>query len=138
MAGSLNKVQLIGNLSKDVELKYTPQGKSVANFSIATNESYKNQAGEKVDSTEFHRIVIWGKLAEIANQYLKKGSLVYLEGKLTTRMWEKDGHKNYTTEVIANQMTMLGGKENGSAQKPKEEPVHDIPSDDFNEDSLPF
>lgn len=135
--GSLNKVMIIGRLGQDPELKYTPQGQAVCSFTLATDESYKDSQGVQVDKTEWHKVVVWRKLAEIAGQYLKKGSLVYIEGKLSTRMWEKDGHKNYTTEIIASQMTMLGGKESGSTQKT--EVKHDIPDTDFDLDSdLPF
>lgn len=115
MAGSVNKVILIGHLGKDPEMRYTAAGAPIANFSLATSESWKDkQSGEKTDKTEWHNIVMFDKVAEIAGQYLKKGSLVYLEGKLQTEKWtDKEGHERYTTKIIANQMTMLGGKAEG-------------------------
>jgi single-strand DNA-binding protein len=113
MAG-VNKVILIGNLGKDPEVRHLDNGASVANFSIATTETYKDRnSGERVDQTEWHNIVLWRGLAEIAEKYLKKGDSVYIEGKLRTRSWEKDGVTRYTTEVVGDQMTMLGGKKSG-------------------------
>lgn len=106
----LNKVMLIGNVSADLELKYTPNGSAVCTISMATDESYKDKDGQKVERTEFHRIVFWRKLAEVVGQYVKKGSLIYIEGKLSTRSYDKDGQKHYSTEIVADQMTMLGGK----------------------------
>ncbi|MCF8068929.1 MAG: single-stranded DNA-binding protein [Desulfobacterales bacterium] len=114
MANGLNKVTLIGNLGRDPEMKYTPGGLAVCNFSIATTETYKNKNGEKVDKTEWHRIVAFSRLAEICGEYLSKGKQIYLEGKIQTRDWEdKDGNKRYTTEIVANQMIMLGQKGGG-------------------------
>ncbi len=115
--GSLNKVMVIGRLGQDPELKYTPAGQAVCTFSVATDESYKDQSGNVVDKAEWHKIVVWRKLAEIAGQYLKKGSLVYCEGKLATRKWEKDGQNHYTTEIVASDMTMLAGKSDQGAGK---------------------
>ncbi len=112
---SVNKVILLGRLGKDVELRYTAQGTAVATFSIATDESYKDQSGQKVEKTSWHNIVVWGKLAEIAGQYLKKGVPVYLEGKLQTRNYDgKDGVKRYVTEVVVSDIVMLGGKRDES------------------------
>lgn len=111
MSSSLNKAMLIGNLGKDPELKYTPSGKAVCSFSIATSESWKDQEGNKQEKTEWHNIVSWGKLAEICGEYLKKGKKVYIEGKLQTRTWEKDGVKHYSTEIVADQLVMLDGKQ---------------------------
>ncbi len=109
--GTLNKVILIGRLGKDPEMRYTPQGVAVTTFNVATNESYKDREGKEVENTEWHRIVTWRKLAEICGQYLKKGSLVYIEGKLKTRTYDdKDGVKKYITETIADQMQMLDSK----------------------------
>jgi single-strand DNA-binding protein len=114
---SVNKVILIGNLGKDPELRYTPGGAAVANFSIATNERWKDKSGQPQERTEWHNIVLWGRLAEIANDYLKKGSPVYIEGRLQTRTWEdRDGNKRYTTEVVGNQMQMLGRAEGGGRE----------------------
>jgi len=119
---SLNKVMLIGNLGKDPEVRTTTSGQKVANFNIATTEKYTNKAGEKVESTEWHRIVIWGKLTDIVERYLKKGSKVYLEGKLATRSWEDDkGVKKYSTEVIVHSMQMLGEKTQ-NAEPAEEDP----------------
>ncbi|MBK6265996.1 single-stranded DNA-binding protein [Marivirga sp. S37H4] len=114
MAAGVNKVILIGNLGKDPEVRHLDNGATVANFSIATTESYKDKTGQKVDQTEWHNIVLWRGLAEIAEKYLKKGDSVFIEGKLRTRSWEKDGVTRYTTEVVGDQMTMLGGKKNDS------------------------
>lgn len=114
MSTGVNKVILIGNLGKDPEVRHLDNGATVANFSIATTESYKDKNGQKVDQTEWHNIVLWRGLAEIAEKYLKKGDSVFIEGKLRTRSWEKDGVTRYTTEVVGDQMTMLGGKKGGS------------------------
>jgi single-strand DNA-binding protein len=109
MAKSLNKVQLIGHLGKDPELKYTPSGVAVATFSIATNESWKDQEGNVQERTEWHNIVAWRKLAEICGEWLKKGKRIYLEGRIQTRSYEKDGVKKYITEIVADDMIMLDG-----------------------------
>lgn len=141
--GTLNKVQLIGALGKDPEMRYTPEGKAIANLTIATSEVWKAKDGQKAEKTEWHRIVAFNKLAEIIGEYLKKGSKVYFEGKLQTRKWQgKDGKDNYTTEVVADKMEMLGGK------PAQEEPQLDYrphaeqlpPPDDAPpfDDSLPF
>jgi single-strand DNA-binding protein len=107
MAG-VNKVILVGNLGKDPEVRHTPQGQTVANFSIATSESWNDKTGQKQERTEWHRIVVWGKLAELCSKYLSKGRQVYIEGKLQTRAWDdKEGQKRYTTEVIANTIQFL-------------------------------
>lgn len=114
MAKSINKVTLIGTIGRDPEVRYMPNGNAVANLSLATDESYNDkQTGQKVEQTEWHRLVIYGKLAEIVQQYLKKGSRAYFEGKLKTREWEKDGIKHYTTEIVASDMVMLDGKQQG-------------------------
>ena len=107
----LNKVTLIGNLGKDPESKQLQGGDTVCNFSIATTEKYMDKAGNKVEQTEWHNIVAWRKLAEIAAKYLKKGSKVYVEGKIKTRSWEQNGEKKYATDIEITQMIMLGGKE---------------------------
>ncbi len=107
----VNKVILVGNLGKDPEVKYLDSGVAVANFSLATTESYKNKEGERVNQTEWHNIVLWRGLAEVAEKWLKKGSSVYIEGKIKTRKWEdKDGNTRYNTEILADNMTMLGSK----------------------------
>lgn len=110
MAG-VNKVILVGNLGQDPEVRYSASGSPVANFSIATSESWNDKNGQRQERTEWHRIVAWGKLAELCGEYLAKGRQVYVEGKLQTRNWEdRDGNKRYTTEIIANQVTFLGGR----------------------------
>jgi single-strand DNA-binding protein len=117
MAGkSVNKVILIGNLGKDPEVKYTPQGTAVTKLALATNERYKDKEGQWQDRTEWHNIVLWQRLAEIAGEYLKKGSKVYIEGKLQTRSWEdkQTNQKRYMTEVVANDLVLLGGRGEGS------------------------
>ena len=123
MAGSgVNKVILIGNLGKDPEVRYTQGGQPVANFNIATNETWTDKAGQKQEKTEWHRIIVWGKLAELCGEYLSKGRQVYVEGRLQTREWtNKEGAKQYTTEIVANQVTFLQGGERGpggGARKP--------------------
>jgi single-strand DNA-binding protein len=123
----LNKVILIGRLGKDPEVHYTPDGKMITNFNLATDEQWKDKQGEKVQKTEWHKIVVFGKLAEICGNYLVKGKLVYLEGKLQTRSWEnKDGVKQYTTEIVANDMKMLGDKQKAEAEPPQP-PQEDVP-----------
>ena len=109
---SVNKVIIVGNLGRDPEVRYTPNGSAVCNVSVATTRSWKNkESGDKAEETEWHRVVFYDKLAEIAGEYLKKGSQVYVEGRLQTREWEKDGVKRYTTEIVANQMQMLGSRQ---------------------------
>ncbi len=109
MASSLNRAMLIGNLTRDPEVRKTPSGQSVANFSIATNRVYTDAAGAKKDQAEYHNIVAWGRLAEICGQYLTKGKKVYIDGRLQTREWDgQDGQKKYRTEIVAENMIMLG------------------------------
>ncbi len=138
MAG-INKVILIGNLGADPDVRYTPSGKAVANFRIATSEQWTNKDGGKEERTEWHKIVAWGRLGEICGEYLRKGKQVYIEGRLQTKMWEdRDGNKRYTTEVVAQGMQMLGvagkaGKTESTDERfPMEEPVT-VP-----EDEIPF
>jgi single-strand DNA-binding protein len=123
MAKSLNKVQLIGHLGKDPELKYTPSGVAVATFSIATNESWKDQEGNPQERTEWHNIVAWRKLAEICGEWLKKGKRIYLEGRIQTRSYEKDGVKKYITEIVADDMIMLDGGPARAAADPEASPA---------------
>lgn len=120
MARGVNKVILVGNLGRDPEVRYSPNGSAVANVTIATSDSWKDKtSGEKQERTEWHRIVFFGRLAEIAGEYLKKGSQIYVEGRLQTRKWQdKDGHDRYTTEIVANEMQMLGSR--GGAGMPSE------------------
>ena len=112
---SINKVIVIGNLGRDPEVRYTPSGAAVCNVSVATTRNWKDKSsGDKVEETEWHRVVFYDRLAEIAGEYLKKGRPVYVEGRLKTRKWQdKDGKDNYTTEIVAEQMQLLGGREGG-------------------------
>ncbi len=117
MAGGVNKAILIGNLGADPEVRFTPGGQAVANFRIATSESWTDKQGQKQERTEWHRIVVWGKLAELCGEYLAKGRQCYVEGRLQTREWtDKEGKKNYTTEVVANQVTFLGSRGEGAGR----------------------
>ncbi len=115
MAKSVNKVILVGNLGKDPEVKYTPSGVPVAKFSLATNERFKDKSGEWQDRTEWHNIVAWQRLAEIVGEYVKKGSKIYIEGRLQTSSWEdkQSGEKKYRTEVVANDLVLLSGRGEG-------------------------
>jgi single-strand DNA-binding protein len=117
MARGVNKVILIGNLGKDPETRYMPSGSAVTNLTLATSESWKDkQTGENQERTEWHKVAMFGKLAEIAAEYLRKGSQVYIEGKLRTRKWQdKEGKDRWTTEIVADEMNMLGGKGGGGA-----------------------
>jgi single-strand DNA-binding protein len=114
---SVNKVILIGNLGRDPEMRYLPSGDAVANFSIATTEKWKDKSGEMQEQTEWHRIAFFGRQAEVCGEYLRKGSSVYIEGRLQTRKWtDKDGNERYTTEIRGDRMQMLGGRGGGSAE----------------------
>ena len=153
MARGVNKVILIGNLGNDPDIRYTAGGAAVANISLATAESWKDKnSGEQQERTEWHRVVFFGRLAEIVGEYLRKGSQVYVEGRLQTRKWQdKEGHDRYTTEIVANEMQMLGSKSGGganydSAPKPASNNTPEpqaatspssSPSDDFDDD-IPF
>lgn len=157
MSGSVNQVTLVGRLGKDPEIKYTQSGDAVANFSIATDETWKDKSGEKQQRTTWHNIVAWQKLAEICGHYLKKGQQIFLQGKLQVRKWEdKDGNTRYTTEVVANNLVMLGKKEDndggsggsydgeerssrGSSSK-RAAPAATPPGDDLGitDDDIPF
>jgi single-strand DNA-binding protein len=152
---SVNKVILIGNLGRDPEVRYMPDGGAITNISIATTENWKDKNGEKQEKTEWHRVAFFGKLAEIAGEYLKKGSQVYVEGRLQTRKWQdKDGNDKYTTEIVADRMQMLGSRqgmggggaereapERGESARPAGKPAGAKPAgskfDDF-EDDIPF
>jgi single-strand DNA-binding protein len=132
MAG-VNKVILVGNLGKDPEVRHLEGGTAVASFTLATTEVYKDKSGQRVEQTEWHNIVVWRSLAEIAEKYLKKGMSIYLEGKLRTRSWEdKDKVKRYSTEIIADTFTMLGKKESNTGT------TDDIPTVSKTGDDLPF
>lgn len=158
MSRGINKVILVGNLGKDPEVQYLDNNTALARFSLATSDSYKNREGQRVDTTEWHNIVLWRGLAEVAEKYLKKGGKVYIEGKLKTRSWDdKDGNKRYTTEIVGDQLVMLDGKEQsqGGYQQvpppPAMEPMQSgtsireqataagpAPQKDQIEDDLPF
>jgi len=141
----VNKVILVGNLGADPQIRYTPQGTAVANFSLATTERFNNKNGERESRTEWHRIIAWGRLAEICNEYLKKGKQVYIEGRIQTRQWDdKDGNKRTTTEIVANNMVMLGragdvGDVGAQEFQADEEATQEAPATSAgNEDDLPF
>ena len=147
MARGVNKVILIGNLGKDPEVRYMPSGSAVANVTVATSEQWKDkQSGERQERTEWHNVVFFNRLAEIAGEYLKKGSKIYVEGSLRTRKWQdKNGVDRYTTEIVANEMQMLdgrgfaadsaGGKETQPASQPREKAVAE--AGEFDDD-IPF
>ena len=136
MSRGLNKVLIIGHLGRDPEMRYTPSGRPVTTFSVATSRSWKTSDGERKSETEWFNIVAWGSLAEICNQYLKKGQQVYIEGRLQTRRWEDDdGNKRSTTEVVAREMTMLGDRRD----RKDDEGEHEVDeSDSGDEDEFPF
>lgn len=139
MARSLNKVQIIGNLGKDPELKYGPSAVAIASFSVATVEQWKDNDGNQQEKTEWHNIVAWRKLAEICGEYLKKGKKVYIEGKLSTRSYEKDGVKQYRTEIVAEQVIMLDSVDRSQQTETKPEPApQTAPSGKKGGDDLPF
>lgn len=149
---SINKVLLIGRLGQDPELKYTPSGTPVCNFSLATSENWADKSGQKQERTEWHRVVVWGKLAELCNKYLAKGRQAYIEGSLQTRSWEKDGQKKYTTEINAKNVQFLGGPSAGkegqgfykeeTSSNTEPSPLnqdYDISTDsNFTSDDIPF
>lgn len=150
MARGVNKVILVGNLGNDPEVKYMPSGGAVTNVSIATTDSWKDKgSGEKQERTEWHRVVFFNRLAEIAGEYLRKGSQVYVEGRLQTREWEKDGVKRYSTEIVASEMQMLGGRSGGGSASFDESPPQrqssqrapapaPAPAADEFDDDIPF
>jgi single-strand DNA-binding protein len=143
---SVNKVILVGNLGRDPEVRYMPDGGAVTNISVATTDVWKDKAGEKQERTEWHRVVFFSKLAEIAGEYLKKGSQVYIEGRLQTRKWQdKEGQDRYTTEIVADRMQMLGSRAGmgGSNEAPEREPppskgAKKPAAFDDMEDDIPF
>jgi single-strand DNA-binding protein len=137
----INKAILVGRLGADPEVRYTPDGAMVTNFRIATDEQWKDKNGEKVQKTEWHKVVAFGKLAEICGKYLVKGKLVYLEGRIQTRAWDdKEGVKRYTTEIVASNMQMLDSKGQRSADASPGEPTHPQSGADapMPEDDVPF
>lgn len=143
---SVNKVILIGNVGKDPEVRYLENGTAVSTISLATSETYTNKSGEKVTNTEWHNVVLWRGLAEIAQKYVKKGSQIFVEGRLRTRSWDdKDGNKKYTTEIVADSMQLLGRRQDeshpatGSAENNKTAVENDaISANDGAVDDLPF
>ncbi len=142
MAG-INKVILIGNLGSDPEVRYTPSGVAVANFSIATSEEWKDKdSGEKKERTEWHRIVAWRRLGEICGEYLSKGRQVYVEGRIQTNTWEdKEGNKRYTIEIVANTVQFLGGPGSADMGRPESPPVPEFPgtpATGAGDDDIPF
>lgn len=155
MARSLNRVQLIGNLTRDPELRYTPQGTAVCTFGLATNRSWVTDSGEKKEDTEFHRIVSWNKLAELCSQLLTKGRKVYIEGRLSTRNWTgQDGRERTTTEIVISDMLLLDSKRTvekeedleeqleksdaGVVEESKQKEKKEKPDDDVSPDDIPF
>ena len=150
MAMSLNQVQIIGNLTKDPEVRQTPNGNTVATFTVATNFTWKDSNGQKQEKAEFHNVVAWGKLAEICQNYLNKGQKIYIQGRLQTRDWEaEDGSRKYKTEIIAENMIMLTNNQNSSSNnsyQPQESQPNENPAsanfasidDEISIDDLPF
>ena len=139
----INKAILVGNLGRDPEVRYTPSGTAVANFTVATTDRWKDKTtGEMKEQTEWHRIVAWGRLGEICGEYLSKGRQVYIEGRLQTRSWEKDGVTRYTTEIVAQEMKMLGSKDSGNSNRPsgpQEAPEYSGPPlPEENDSDIPF
>ena len=138
MAG-VNKVILIGNLGKDPEVRHLDNGVSVANFSLATTESYTNKQGERVNQTEWHNVVLWRGLADIAEKYLKKGNSIYIEGKIHNRRWEdSEGNTKYATDIIADKMTMLGSKPDNSETSDSTSTEVPEKTEENENDDLPF
>ncbi len=136
---SVNKVILVGRLGRDPETRYTSSGQAVCNFTLATDESFRDRSGERQKRTEWHRIVLWGKLAEIAQQYLKKGALVYLEGRIQTRQWDdRDGNKRTTTEIVASGMRMLGVRGETAAEVEASATDQEASSPEISDEDIPF
>ena len=142
---SVNKVILVGNLGRDPEVRYMPSGDAMVNLSIATAENWKDKNGDRQEKTEWHRVVMFGRLAEIAGEYLKKGSQAYIEGRLQTRKWtDKEGQEKYTTEIVADRMQMLGGRSGSSGGSGGGGNSGDTSTESFSggiddlEDDIPF
>jgi single-strand DNA-binding protein len=134
--GSVNKVILVGNLGADPELKYTPSNKALCNLRIATTEVFKDKSGQKQEKTEWHRVTVWGDTAENATKYLTKGRSIYIEGRLQTRSYDKDGQKHYATDVVADKVVFLGGgerSESSGGQQRREATPQNSPADDFGD-----
>ena len=147
----INKVMIYGNLTRDPEMRALPSGMNVVNFSVATNRVFKDRDGKKQEQTDFHNIVVFGRQADVVNQYLKKGNSAFIEGRLQTRSWEKDGKKNYRTEVIADRV-QFGPRSSGGGGGPRQDTAPgdnqdagapsgggiEYPKDDINPDDIPF
>jgi len=140
MSKGVNKVIIVGHLGKDPEVRYSPSGAAVANITVATSEQWKDKnTGEKQEKTEWHRVVFFSRLAEIVGEYLKKGSQVYVEGRLQTRKWQdKDGNDRYTTEIVASEMQMLGGRSGDGQQSKPSHPASKEPEPEDFDDDIPF
>lgn len=139
MSRGLNKVMLIGHLGRDPEMRYTPSGRPVTSFSLATNRSWNTSDGERHTDTDWFNIVAWGNLAEICNQHLSKGQQVYVEGRLQTRRWDdKEGNKHTTTEVVASEMLILGERRGTSSDQSEDTIENDEFDNRLNEDEFPF
>jgi single-strand DNA-binding protein len=143
--GSVNKVILVGNLGRDAELRYTPGGAAVATLNMATTEVWNDKGGQRQEKTEWHRVVLWGKTAESLQEYLTKGKQIYVEGRLQTRQWEKDGQKHYTTEIRGDRVVLLGGggggmgggsRQQARSASPSEDPMLE-PGTDLTDDDIP-
>lgn len=137
---SMSRTMILGNVGRDPEIKKTPSDTSVANFSVATTESFVDKAGEKKNKTEWHNVVAWGKLAELVGKYVKKGSQIYVEGHNETRSWEKDGMKQYRTEIIASSVVFCGGGDRRQdTLEPRQQESRQAPTESFGgDDDLPF
>lgn len=139
---SLNKVMLIGNLGKDPEVRFTASGQAVSGFSLATSEKFKDKTtGEWVERTEWHKVTLWGKLAELSGEYLSKGKTVYIEGRLQTRKYEKDGITHYSTEIVGDKMEFLSPKSERSSSDANSEPKTSVSGNEeppFQDDDIPF
>lgn len=137
----LNRATIMGRLTRDPEVKTTPNGRTVVNMSVATGRVWVDQTGNKQEKTEFHNCVIWGKLADIAGQYLAKGRRVYVEGRLETRNWDKDGVKHYRTEIIVDNMIMLDSPKGGSGTMPvsnQSSPIKEVVEEEIKVEDIPF
>lgn len=143
--GSVNKVILVGNLGRDIELRYTPSGTAVATLSLATTDVWNDKSGQRQEKTEWHRVVLWGKTAETLAEYLLKGRQIYVEGRLQTRQWDdRDGNKRYTTEIRSDRVVLLGGRGSGSGGGQRNDgqdqraPVSPDNGGELTEDDIPF
>lgn len=138
--GSLNKVMLLGNLGRDMELRFTSNGTAVGTLNLATTEAWNDKQGQKQEKTEWHRIIVWGEQAEKLQEWLVKGKQILVEGSLQTRQWDdKDGNKRYTTEIKSQRITLLGSKDSGGgAGRGRDEPASQAPGDPLTDDDIPF